>query len=117
VTGDLSRLPEAHATCVYRVVQEALTNCARHSSATQVRISVDGLQEQLSVAIVDNGVGIPPHGRKNGLGLRGIEERVRDLGGTADIHSTAGVGTSLTIRIPLPHEQPIEEVDLARIAG
>ena len=117
VTGDMSRLSEAHATCVYRVVQEALTNCARHSSATQVRISVAGGQAQLSVAIVDNGVGIPPHGRKTGLGLRGIEERVRDLGGTADIHSTAGVGTSLTIRIPLPYEQPIQEVDLARIAG
>lgn len=117
VKGDLSRLPEAHATCVYRVVQEALTNCARHASASNIRIAVDGRAEALTVSIVDDGVGIQAESRKGGLGLRGIEERVRDLDGTADIQSTAGAGTSLTIRIPLPHGQPLEEVDLARIAG
>jgi len=117
VTGDLSSLPEPYATCVYRVVQEALTNCARHASASQVRLAVIGRGDMLTVSVADNGVGIRPEGRKSGLGLRGIEERVRDLGGTVEIQSTAASGTSLTIRIPLPKTNTLEEVDFARIAG
>ena len=66
--------------------------------------------------MADNGVGIRPDSQKSGLGLRGIEERVRDLDGTVDIQSTAA-GTSLTIRIPLPHTNTMEEIDLAHIAG
>jgi signal transduction histidine kinase len=117
VVGDLSRLPEQHATCVYRVVQEALTNCARHSSASHVSVAVAGRDDVLTLVVTDDGVGIRPESRRSGLGLRGIEERVRDLGGTADIHSTAGAGTSLRIRIPVPRAEPVQEVDLARIAG
>ena len=117
VTGDLSQLPDPYATCVYRVVQETLTNCARHSSASEVRVTVTGRDDMLIVKVSDDGVGIRPEGRKSGLGLRGIEERVRDLGGTSDIQSTAGAGTSLTIRIPLPPGHTVQEVDLARIAG
>lgn len=116
VTGDLSQLPDAYATCIYRVVQEALTNCLRHSSASKVRVTVSGAGDRIQVSVADNGIGIRPDSRKNGLGLRGIEERVRDLDGTLDIQSTAA-GTSLTIRIPLPHTNTIEEVDLAHIAG
>jgi signal transduction histidine kinase len=116
-TGDLGQLPEPYATCVYRVVQEALTNCVRHASASQVRVAVAGRGDALTVSVVDDGVGIRPERRKNGLGLRGIEERVRDLDGTIEIKSTAGVGTAITIRIPLPHRHTLEEVDLARIAG
>jgi signal transduction histidine kinase len=116
VAGDLSQLPDAYATCIYRVVQEALTNCVRHSSASRVRVTLSGVGDSIRVTIADNGVGIRPDSRKNGLGLRGIEERVRDLDGTVDIQSTAA-GTSLTIRIPLPHTNTIEEIDLAHIAG
>ena len=101
VDGDLQALPERHRLCVYRAVQEALTNCARHASAAGVRISVQEKGETLSVTIVDDGIGIEPERRNAGLGLRGIEERVRDLGGTLDIHSTRGVGTSITIAVPI----------------
>jgi signal transduction histidine kinase len=116
VSGDLSRLPDAYATCIYRVVQEALTNCVRHSSASRVRITLNGGGDSIRVSVADNGVGIRPDSQKSGLGLRGIEERVRDLDGTVDIQSTAA-GTSLTIRIPLPHTNTMEEIDLAHIAG
>ena len=116
VTGDLSRLPDTHATCIYRVVQEALTNCVRHSSASKVRVAVSGAGDMIRVSVSDDGVGIQPASRRTGLGLRGIEERVRDLDGTVDIQSTAA-GTSLMIRIPLPHPDTIQEVDLAHIAG
>ena len=114
VSGDLSGVTEPYATCIYRVVQEALTNCVRHARASRVRVTVSQGADTLSVSVVDDGVGIDPLSRTSGLGLRGIEERVRDLGGAVDIHSTPGVGTSLTIRIPLT---PPEEVSLARIAG
>jgi signal transduction histidine kinase len=117
VSGDLASLADPYATCVYRVVQEALTNCVRHSKATRIRITVRGEQDSLVLAVVDDGVGIKPESRKSGLGLRGIEERVRDIDGTLEIHSAPGVGTSLTIKIPLPHAKPSEEVPFARIAG
>lgn len=117
VSGDLTSLADPYATCVYRVVQEALTNCVRHAKATRIRVSVDGAGDVLAVRVVDDGVGIKPESRKSGLGLRGIEERVRDLDGTLEIHSAPGVGTSLTIRIPVPQAKPSEEVQFARIAG
>ena len=66
----------------------------------------------------DDGVGIQSEpAARAGLGLRGIEERVRDLGGTSEIDSTPAAGTSLTIQIPLPPMEPREEVEFARIAG
>jgi signal transduction histidine kinase len=117
VSGDLTSLADPYATCVYRIVQEALTNCVRHAKASRIRVSVAGTDDLLTVAVVDDGVGINPESRKSGLGLRGIEERVRDLDGTLEIHSAKGVGTSLTIRIPLPQAKPSEEVQFARIAG
>ena len=117
VTGDLSNLPDPYATCIYRVVQEALTNCVRHAKATRIRVTVAGSDDSLTVAIADDGVGIKPESRKSGLGLRGIEERVRDLDGTVEIHSAAGAGTSLTIRIPQTGTDTSEEVQFARIAG
>lgn len=117
VKGDLANLPDPYATCVYRIVQEALTNCVRHASASTIRVTVTGTEDSLAVVIVDDGVGIPAERRKSGLGLRGIEERVRDLSGTLDIHSTPGVGTSLTIHLPLGGVTHREEVHFARIAG
>ncbi|MEX1129504.1 MAG: ATP-binding protein [Vicinamibacterales bacterium] len=117
VSGELGNLPEPHATCVYRIVQEALTNCVRHASASRIRVTVTGTADTLAVVVVDDGVGIPPERRMSGLGLRGIEERVRDLSGTLTIHSTPGIGTSLSIRIPAGGITPREEVHLARVAG
>ena len=117
VTGDFTGLADPYATCIYRVVQEALTNCVRHARASRVRVTVTGTDDTLAVTVVDDGVGIDPQSRKSGLGLRGIEERVRDLGGFAEISSTPGMGTSLRIRIAMPRTNTSEEVQLARIAG
>jgi signal transduction histidine kinase len=117
VNGDLQALPERHRLCVYRAVQEALTNCARHASATDVRISVQEHDDTLTVTIVDDGIGIEPERRNAGLGLRGIEERVRDLGGTLDIHSTRGIGTSITIAVPIMGIEQQREATIASAAG
>jgi signal transduction histidine kinase len=115
VNGDLNRLPDRHRTCVYRVVQEALTNCVRHAAATTIRVTVTGHEEKLDVTVVDDGIGFDVERHKPGLGLRGIEERARELGGQVEIRSVKGAGTSLLIR--LPFDAPAEEVPRARIAG
>lgn len=117
VTGDFARLPDPHATCIYRVVQEALTNCVRHAAAAHIRVVIAGSEDALTVSVIDDGKGIDPHGRKNGLGLRGIEERVRDLGGTVEIRSTPGNGTAVVIHIPTPPSHKQEEIELAHTAG
>jgi signal transduction histidine kinase len=101
VQGELDDLPDQYRTCVYRVVQEALTNCVRHAKAACVSVRVMGGVDTLKVTIEDDGKGFDPGQRHAGLGLRGIEERVRELGGTMDVRSNAGVGTSLGIELPL----------------
>lgn len=109
VTEDMSdELPEAYRTCLYRVVQEALTNCARHSEARQIRIAMRTQNDRLCLAVQDDGKGFnDPKLRaadafSAGLGLVGIEERVHELGGAVELHSHPGQGTLLKVGIPLP---------------
>jgi signal transduction histidine kinase len=100
--GALSKLPDDHRTCIYRVVQEALTNCARHAVATNVRVSVHGGSNAVKVTIQDDGVGFDPDNPlTGGLGLVGIRERVRQLGGNVTITSQARKGTILEVELPL----------------
>jgi signal transduction histidine kinase len=102
IDGVLEGIPESHSTCVYRVVQEALTNCARHAQASQVRVAVHRHNGRAVVMIQDNGVGFDPYRAGNGLGLIGIQERVRELGGSVRISSQPGRGTALAVEIPAP---------------
>ncbi len=95
-----SGLPEGHATCLYRVVQEALTNCARHAEARQIRIGLHAEAERLLLTVEDDGKGFP-EAPAGGLGLIGIEERVRELGGAVSIDSRPGKGTVLKIVLPI----------------
>jgi signal transduction histidine kinase len=115
VRGDLDVLPERHRTCVYRAVQEALTNCVRHAKAQTVTVSVVGTNDRLDVAVVDDGIGLDPVRRRDGLGLRGIEERVKELHGTVTIGGAAGAGTTITITLPVGIVE--REVPRARAAG
>jgi signal transduction histidine kinase len=115
VIGDLSNLHDHVRTCVYRIVQEALTNCVRHAKAGQVKVSVCLEAHQLEVQVVDDGVGFDPTVRPQGLGLVGIEERVRELRGAFIIQSTPMQGTRLTVT--LPESADIAEVPVARVAS
>jgi signal transduction histidine kinase len=105
VSTDLASddLPDDYKTCIYRVVQEALHNCSRHSHATAVRINVRQDPQQLTLSIRDNGKGFDVRQSK-GLGLLGIEERVAHLGGTCTIHSEAGSGTAIAIDLPFTQQ-------------
>ena len=92
--------PEEHKTCVYRIVQEALNNIARHAQARNVQIIVRSAAERVSVSIQDDGAGFDPQ-RVRGLGLLGMEERVRHVGGQFDVDSHAGRGTTVRAELPL----------------
>jgi signal transduction histidine kinase len=114
--GALDAVGEPHRTTVYRVVQEALTNCARHAEASQISVSIRGAPRGIRVLVHDDGVGFrEPADQALGLGLIGIKERVRELGGEMLVHSTSGAGSTLEIEVPLP--QSTEEVHLAHRTG
>jgi signal transduction histidine kinase len=109
-----ARLPSATEVAAYRIVQEALTNVAKHARASECRVSLCRRPETVLVTIEDNGVGIdrtrPPGSVvARGLGLISIRERVAQLNGTITIESTRGHGTRLVVELPA-REAPAERV-------
>jgi signal transduction histidine kinase len=96
------RLPADIETALYRITQEALTNVARHAQASRVRVALAATGGDVRLEIEDDGVGLPPQNGaqgETGIGLVGIRERVRALGGTLTIASRRGV--RLAARVPL----------------
>ena len=102
IAGDFDRLPESHRTCVYRVVQEALTNCVRHADARHITISLKTTDHELHLLVRDDGIGLNRAHRGRGLGLIGIDERAKELGGTVVISPDGARGTTVDVRLPLP---------------
>jgi len=103
--GDLEHLYESVRTCIYRVVQESLTNCARHAHASNVHITVYGNEDRISLTVQDDGKGFDPNSVSGGgLGLIGMEERIKKLGGTLAISSLNLKGhTGTVLKVELPH--------------
>jgi two-component system sensor histidine kinase UhpB len=99
----LPTLPTASATTAYRIVQEALTNIARHSGATEVRIAFHQTDALAIFEIADNGVGMPPDclHAPNSLGLIGMRERATQAGGEIAFLAARPKGTMVTLRLPL----------------
>jgi signal transduction histidine kinase len=87
-------------TCIYRVVQEALHNCARHSQARVVKVVVRQEPSKIILSVEDDGQGFDA-GRVRGLGLVGMEERVSHLGGVFEINSRPGSGTRVAVELPI----------------
>ncbi|HUP02664.1 MAG TPA: histidine kinase, partial [Bryobacteraceae bacterium] len=85
-------LPDEHRTCIYRLVQEAVNNAVRHANARTVEVAVRKEREKVNVTVQDDGAGFDTRFFR-GLGLLGMEERVRRLGGSLKIVSKAGRGT------------------------
>jgi two-component sensor histidine kinase len=103
IDNAVDSLPDAHRTCIYRLVQEALTNAARHSGARCVEIVIRAGPDIVAGSITDDGRGFELTAqRPKGLGLVGMEERVRELGGTIQIVSSPGRGTRVELRLPRP---------------
>jgi signal transduction histidine kinase len=93
------RLPERVEVAAYYVVSEALTNAAKHARASVVNVELDTTSEILQLAIRDDGIGGANPSR--GSGLVGLSDRVEALGGTLQVTSPAGNGTTLRIEVPL----------------
>lgn len=95
------RLPPAVETTLYRVVQEALTNVARHSGASYAGVLLN-LNGPTALAIVeDDGQGFDPESRRSGLGLAGMRERTALVGGSITIESRPGGGTTIYVKVPV----------------
>ncbi|HEY5910655.1 MAG TPA: ATP-binding protein [Verrucomicrobiae bacterium] len=98
-------------TVLYRVAQEALTNIARHSQASQAEVKVRKLDAAISMEIRDNGKGFQQdrvlhEKKKNRLGLLGMRERVEMVNGEFSVTSSPGKGTTILVRIPLIDRAP-----------
>ena len=102
VGGAPDHLTDAQQTCIYRVVQEALTNCARHAKANHVLVSLGTQQDDIVVIVKDDGIGFNPSASvRGGLGLLGIRERVEALDGRVRIASKPNNGTTIEVQIPV----------------
>jgi two-component system sensor histidine kinase UhpB len=105
--GDPNELPEVMQTAIFRVAQEALTNVARHAGATVVEVELDEEDGRAELRVRDDGAGFDPgaipragtEGPGAGLGLGGMAERARLVGGELDVRSAPGGGTSVTLRV------------------
>jgi len=93
-------LSDDYKTCIYRVVQEALHNCARHAQARSVKVVVKQEPHKLLLSVEDDGRGFDAR-RVRGLGLVGMAERVNHLGGAFEIKSLPGAGTKVAVQLPI----------------
>jgi signal transduction histidine kinase len=102
-----TRLPPEVEVCAYRIVQEALTNVAKHADAASCRVYLHRLPHSLLVTVEDDGKGIAvtrptTHEPARGVGLVSVRERVSRAGGTVNLESAPGRGTRLTVELPVP---------------
>jgi signal transduction histidine kinase len=95
------QLSDEVKVCVYRLVQEALNNAARHAAAKHANVSLTQSADKLSVEIKDDGHGFAAE-RVRGMGILGMEERVKRLGGTVEIQSVVNKGTTVHAELPVP---------------
>jgi signal transduction histidine kinase/streptogramin lyase len=96
-------LPSEVAINVFRIAQEAANNVVKHARATEAHVALGFRDASIALTVSDNGDGfaVGAGRRRSGFGLRSIEERTRLLGGTQELQSVPGRGTTVTVRIPL----------------
>jgi signal transduction histidine kinase len=118
VDGDLRDIPDPHRTYLYRIVQEGLTNCARHAQAKNIHVKLEDSGGKLAVLVEDDGVGFDQHsGVAYGLGLLGMTERVRELSGQLSIKSELGKGTRIAVVLPLTRDNAVTDPAASETAG
>jgi signal transduction histidine kinase len=108
--GDLSRLPKEIKLCIFRITQEALRNCSRHSGAEIARVVLIKNKDEVSLSITDDGQGFDVESGliRGGLGFTSMHERARMIGGHIAIRSKEGHGTCVEVSIPLKRESASE---------
>jgi len=106
VIGEQHRFPDGTELALFRIAQEALNNVRKHSGASAVELTVDFRGGGLVMTIADNGVGFEPPSSTSDLaecgklGIIGMQERTRLLGGTLSVHPEPGVGTTVVVTVP-----------------
>jgi signal transduction histidine kinase len=103
IKSDVGRLDitsQAAKICVYRFIQEALSNATRHAKATQISLTAVEDEHGIRISVADNGAGFVRSGEERGLGLAGLEERLAGLGGRFELTSDAGRGTTVQMTLP-----------------
>jgi two-component system sensor histidine kinase NreB len=99
---------------LFRIVQEALQNALKYSQAGTIAVLLRGSSKDLTLTITDDGIGFDVDASVGkGLGLISIDERIEAIGGTLDIRSEAGVGSTLTIVVPIRPEHPADSATAA----
>jgi signal transduction histidine kinase len=113
VTGQASgrRLPDVVETNLYRIAQEALNNTTKHSNADRAEVILDAREDSVRLIIEDDGTGFDIEARSeaarkngHGLGLVGMKERVELLGGSLELDSKPGSGTTVFVTVPIREE-------------
>jgi signal transduction histidine kinase len=118
IANDVGRLAPGTEQAIYRVVQEALHNVAKHAHARNVTVQVVRAEHLVQVVVEDDGVGIQArNGSKDqSFGLAGIKERVAMLGGVSRVTSAKGKGTRIEISVPADEAEQVVERPLAQAA-
>jgi signal transduction histidine kinase len=99
--ADLNRLPDNIELICYRIVQEALTNLAKHAGADHVEITLNFYEGFVTLVVKDNGSGFVNNDNNKGYGLLGIRERLNQVGGNLEIKSQLNQGTEIIVSIPI----------------
>jgi signal transduction histidine kinase len=99
--NSLDRASPETETCIYRVVQEATTNVARHARAGTCNVTIQQLSGSILVIVEDDGRGFDPEAHPRGTGLIGMSERVAGFGGKMGVESEPGTGTRITVELPV----------------
>ena len=96
------RCPDDAALCIYRIVQEGLTNATRHGHAPRASVHLAATADEIRLRLVDEGSGFDPdHIEKPGIGLASMRERAHHLGGRFELHSRPAEGTRIEVSLPL----------------
>ncbi|MEV7343665.1 sensor histidine kinase [Streptomyces sp. NPDC093544] len=107
VSGPVRAVPAGPEVVVLRTCQEALTNARKHAgSSATVSIALEYAAEALTVSVRDDGRGFDPAAPVSGYGLAGLRSRAAEVGGTAQVRSSPGAGTTVTVRLPVSRSGP-----------
>lgn len=102
IENEVSELPDVYGIILYRILQEALTNIAKHANADRVWVEINLEDDRINLTVQDNGRGLSdPNSPVNGIGIIGMKERVALVGGEISIRSGKNGGTILSVSLPL----------------
>jgi PAS domain S-box-containing protein len=104
------KIPNETALCLFRIAQEALQNARKHSRAQTAEVRVEGLEGTIHLSISDQGMGFDPEksARKEGIGIRSMEERARLVDGRLEVRSEPGNGTTIQVWVPVDVPEAIQ---------